>query len=69
MKFLKNKHIEKASLVGRLPEIYFGLSGNYRLHSFATEAGQPEWSVLFHNKGWLEVQRGKVYFVSEENEN
>ena len=64
---LRNKTVKNISLVCRLPEIYVGFSDNYWLHSFATSSGQPEWGVLFHNGGWLEVKRGKVYFVEDKN--
>lgn len=66
---LKGRNILDISLVGRLPEIYISLSGNRWIHTFALDAGQPEWTLLFRNEGALLVHRGKIYFEIEDKRN
>ena len=67
IKTIIDRKVEKIAVIGKLPELYIQLSGNRWLHSFATEAGQPQWGVIFRNEGCLKVMRGKVYFEADEN--
>lgn len=62
---LKGRHIQNISLVGRIPEVYISLSGNRWIHTFALDAGQPEWALLFRNEGAVTVNQGKIYFESD----
>jgi hypothetical protein len=58
---LRNKAVEKLSVVGRLPEIAVGLTEDLHLSSFMTAEGDPKW-CLFDRRSdpvtWLCVRDG-----------
>ena len=61
---LIEQNIETVQTIGRLPELYLGLSSGLSLVTFSTESGQPEWGVHFNegNSGYLGVKRGSIRF-------
>ena len=65
---LEAMRIETISITGRLPELYVAFSDNRWLHSFATEAGQPEWALLFRGDGALFVERGRARWARFKEE-
>lgn len=64
---LKGQRITDIAISCRLPEISIAFSNKNWLHSFATEAGQPEWALIFRGEGSVFVRRGRIHFIKEEN--
>lgn len=53
--------------IGSIPEIEVSLSNGYRVTSFMTESGQPEWALITREMGLgtLHVKRGKLCVENE----
>jgi hypothetical protein len=66
---LKGQRVTDIVIACRLPELNMSFSGNNWLHSFATEAGQPQWALLFPDEGSMVVQGGRIYFENKEKGN
>jgi len=53
------------SLFGRLPEIVIALDNKKWIQSFATQGGQPEWSLFLNDGSWCYVENGRVHQEDE----
>ena len=63
---LKGQRVQSITATCRLPEISIGFSNKLWLHSFTCEAGQSQWTLIFHDEGSVCVQRGRMYFIKEQ---
>lgn len=61
-KQLIGTRVTEVRTIGSIPEIEITLSNGYRVVSFMTESGQPEWALISKkpNLGTLFVKRGKL---------
>jgi|SRR5215470_11226505 len=61
-KRLTGGRVTDVSTFGVLPEVLVSLSNGYRVASFMTAEGQPEWALISRRnpKGTLRVSRGKL---------
>ena len=58
--------VKGVSLFGRLPEICINLDDKHWISSFATEEGQPEWTLFLADDSWFHVLGGVLYHEKNE---
>lgn len=58
---LKNNIVTDVSLFDRIPEICIGLNKERWIKSFATQSGNPQWTLFLPNNSWCYVENSVLY--------
>ncbi|PCJ14086.1 MAG: hypothetical protein COB04_15735 [Gammaproteobacteria bacterium] len=60
LSLLLKEHVVAVELIGSLPEVVITFTSGYRLVSFRTDIGHPEWTIFLSDDAWLCSIDGQV---------